>query len=65
MIYIENTELNGDSAVKTIEIYTKLVSILTKILQGIVIGLSCVAISNMKKQKSIAAENRSTVRTSK
>jgi len=48
-----------------VEYYVGRLDILTKILQGIVIGLSCVAISNMKKQKSIAAENRSTVRTSK
>ena len=48
-----------------VEYYVGRLDILTKILQGIVIGLSCIAIINMKKQQSIAAENRSTIRTNK
>jgi hypothetical protein len=46
-----------------VEYYVGRLDILSKILQGIVIGLSCVAIHNMKKQQSIATENRSTMRT--
>ena len=43
-----------------VEYYVGRLDILTKILQGIVKGLSCVAIISMKN-KSIAPENRSTI----
>jgi hypothetical protein len=42
-----------------VEYYVGRLDILSKILQVIVIGLSCFAIHNMKKQKSISTENRS------
>jgi hypothetical protein len=44
-----------------VEYYVGRLDILSKVLQGIVIGLSCIAIHNIKKQISIAAENRSTL----
>jgi hypothetical protein len=44
-----------------VEYYVGSLDILTKILQGIATGLSCAAIISMKKQQSIAAENRSTI----
>jgi hypothetical protein len=46
-----------------VEYYVGRLDIVAKVLQAIVIGLSFVAIRNMKKQQTIAAEDRSTVRT--
>ena len=46
-----------------VEYYVGRLDIVAKVLQAIVIGLSFVAIYNMKKQMSVAAENKSTMRT--
>ena len=46
-----------------VEYYVGRLDIVAKVLQAIVIGLSFVAILNMKKQQTIAAEDRSTMRT--
>jgi hypothetical protein len=46
-----------------IEYYVGRLDIVAKVLQAIVIGLSFFTIRNMKKQQTIAAEDRSTMRT--
>src|SRR5918912_3637973 len=46
-----------------VEYYVGRLDIVAKVLQAIVIGLSFFAILNMKKQQTIAAEDRSTIRT--
>jgi hypothetical protein len=46
-----------------VEYYVGRLDIVAKVLQAIAIGLSFVAIRTMKKQQTIAAEDRSTIRT--
>ena len=46
-----------------VEYYVGRLDIVAKVLQAIAIGLSFVAIRTMKKHQTIAAEDRSTIRT--